>query len=101
MKTKLLAVATLLFCMLGNGDAQTDGTLDPSFDPGAGPNTSIGNMFLQQDGKILICLGFTKYNNIPRTEIARVNIDGSLDTTFKPGAGGLFGNIRSLAIQPA
>jgi len=39
------------------------------------------------DGKIL-CLGiFTSFNNVSRTRIARLNPDGTLDTTFVVGTG--------------
>lgn len=80
--------------------AQVDGSLDLTFDPGVGPNAAVGNMTVQPDGKVLICLGFNKYNNVSRSEIARINTDGTLDNTFDPGSGGAFGNIRSMAVQP-
>ncbi len=44
-------------------------------------------MALQPDGRILIAGTFTSINGVPRTGIARLNADGSLDTTFDAGAG--------------
>src|SRR4030095_4178705 len=37
--------------------------------------------------KILIGGLFTSYNGMPRSRIARLNNDGSLDATFNPGTG--------------
>jgi uncharacterized delta-60 repeat protein len=64
-----------------------DGSLDPSFDPGIGPSTSIFAVTIQNDGKILIGNLFTDYNGIPINSIARINSDGSLDPSFNPGTG--------------
>jgi uncharacterized delta-60 repeat protein len=66
----------------------TDGSIDTSFDPVAGSGvSSINGVALQSDGKMLITGGFTTYNNVPRNHIARVNANGSLDTSFDPGTG--------------
>ena len=64
-----------------------NGSLDPSFNPGAGVDGPIFAMSLLQDGRLLIAGDFTTYNNVPRRSIARLNGDGSLDGTFDPGAG--------------
>lgn len=74
-----------------------DGSLDLSFDPGTGAETKIvpGDdkdpfvffLALQPDGKILITGNFLTFNGAPRSGIARLNPDGSLDTTFEVGAG--------------
>ncbi|MBP6234874.1 MAG: T9SS type A sorting domain-containing protein [Saprospiraceae bacterium] len=65
----------------------TDGTLDDTFNPGAGANNSIYYMALQSDGKIVIGGNFTTYNGIPRNRIARLNTNGTLDEMFNPGTG--------------
>ena len=44
-------------------------------------------MALCDDGKIIIAGDFTQYNGVPRNKIARLNLDGSLDTAFNPLAG--------------
>jgi uncharacterized delta-60 repeat protein len=64
-----------------------NGSLDTSFDPGSGTNTSVATSFIQPDGKIIIGGSFTSYNGISRNRIARLNADGSLDTSFDPGLG--------------
>lgn len=71
----------------------TDGALDESFDPGLGIDddlllyASVNAMVLQKDGKVLIGGAFTSYNGMPRNRIARLNINGSLDTLFNPAIG--------------
>jgi uncharacterized delta-60 repeat protein len=65
----------------------SDGTLDASFDPGTGANGDITTVVLQADGKALIGGNFTTYNGTARNRIARLNTDGTLDTSFDPGTG--------------
>jgi uncharacterized delta-60 repeat protein len=65
----------------------SDGSLDISFNPGLGPNSHIYSTTIQADGKIIIGGEFTSYNGIGRNRIARINSDGSIDTTFNPGSG--------------
>lgn len=65
-----------------------DGSLDTSFDmQGAGfdgtPNTGV----ILPDGKIVVAGGFSTFNGIPRNGIARLNADGTLDTSFDPQGG--------------
>jgi uncharacterized delta-60 repeat protein len=59
-----------------------DGTLDTSFDPGSGAENNVMNILIQDDGKIIIGGFFTAYDGVARNRIARLNSDGSLDTTF-------------------
>ncbi|MEI6711237.1 MAG: delta-60 repeat domain-containing protein [bacterium] len=42
---------------------------------------------LQSDGQIIITGLFTTYNGTSRNRIARLNSNGSLDTSFNPGTG--------------
>ncbi len=66
----------------------TDGSLDTTFNPGTGVNNIVYGIIIQpQDKKIIITGNFTSYNGVPRNYIARLNTDGSLDTTFNPGTG--------------
>jgi uncharacterized delta-60 repeat protein len=65
----------------------TDGSLDTSFDPGSGADNSVYSFALQPDGKIFIGGFFTTYNGTAINRIARLNADGSLDTSFDPGSG--------------
>jgi uncharacterized delta-60 repeat protein len=68
----------------------SDGSLDTSFRPApidTGWLSSIATLKVQSDGRILIGGSFREVNGSPRAGIARLNSDGSLDTTFNPGAG--------------
>jgi len=65
----------------------SNGFLDMSFDPGIGPNDDIVSAVVLSDGKILIVGKFTTFNNITVPKIARLNADGSLDTSFDPESG--------------
>lgn len=62
-----------------------DGSLDTSFNTGWGPDAAVVSILVQPDGKILITGHFTTYNNRPANHIARLNADGTLDTTFNSG----------------
>ena len=64
-----------------------DGSLDTSFNPGSGPDGVVNTMAVQPDGKLLLAGGFTSVGREPRRHIARLNPDGSLDTTFAPVPG--------------
>lgn len=64
-----------------------DGALDSTFDPGSGADSQVRSTCVQADGKILIGGGFISYNGTTRNGIARLNPEGSLDTTFDPGTG--------------
>src|SRR5207237_6751557 len=68
-----------------------DVTLDMTFNPGA--NDRISAIALQPDGKILVGGNFTTCGGggsgtIPRSCIARLNPDGTIDAGFDPGASG-------------
>lgn len=82
----------------------TDGSLDDGFNPNA--NDQINAFAVQTDGKIVIGGLFTTLqpNNAAtataRSRLARLNADGSLDTTFNPNvAGGLAPQVTSVVIQ--
>ena len=64
-----------------------DGTLDTGFTPGTGPNAAVQALSIQSNGKILIGGDFTSYNGTSINRIARLNADGTLDTSFDPGTG--------------
>jgi uncharacterized delta-60 repeat protein len=78
-----------------------DGSLDSTFNPNA--NAAVVGLLLQPDGKIVISGGFTSVqpNGAPspvdRGRIARLNSDGTLDTTFDPNANQ---NVSSMWLLP-
>jgi len=76
-----------------------DGSLDPAFNPGAGADQLIRSIALQSDGKIIIGGDLTSYGGIACGGIARLNADGSLDTSFDPGTGA-DGSVYTTTLQP-
>ncbi|MCI0537398.1 MAG: immunoglobulin domain-containing protein [Verrucomicrobiales bacterium] len=74
------------------------GAVDPEFFPGEGPDGPISAMVIQSDGKIVIGGNFTKYNGVPRLQLARIHSDGSLDSTFVPRRG-LAGPVTFLGLE--
>ena len=62
------------------------GSLDTSFNPGTGVDLVVNSVALQSDGKVLISGHFSSFNNTARTNAARLNSNGGLDTTFDPGS---------------
>ncbi len=64
-----------------------DGSLDETFNPGTGNNSTIFSINQQPDGKLLIGGFFTTYDGISRNSVARINDNGSLDPTFNPISG--------------
>jgi uncharacterized delta-60 repeat protein len=65
----------------------TDGSIDPTFDPGGGFDYIVLSTNLQSDGKIVAVGNFTSFNGVPRNRVVRLNTDGSIDPTFDPGSG--------------
>ena len=66
-----------------------DGSVDESFTTRIGglPWTAWRRLALQADDKILLLGRFTSVDDIPRTNLARLNRDGSLDTGFEVSPG--------------
>ena len=75
------------------------GPLDTSFVVGTGFNDAIRKFAIQSDGKIVAVGGFTSYNGTSINRIARLNTDGSLDTSFVVGTGFDAGLVYTVAIQ--
>jgi uncharacterized delta-60 repeat protein len=64
-----------------------DGEVDTSFAPGDGPDADVTAIAVQADGKVLIAGTFAKVAGTPRAGLARLNPDGSIDSSFDPGLG--------------
>lgn len=73
--------------------------LDTAFNPGSRVDIWINSIILQANNKILISENFTKYNNVSRNHITRLNPDGSLDSTFNSERGANF-LIWTTTLQP-
>jgi uncharacterized delta-60 repeat protein len=78
-----------------------DGSLDNSFQNGmSGADNWVYAVAIQTDGKILIGGLFASVNGTPRGRIARLNANGSLDTTFQNGMAGANALVRAASLQP-
>lgn len=65
----------------------TDGSLDVSFNPGAGASSGIRTVSILSDSTIFIGGDFVSYDGFGVNRIAKVLPDGSRDTTFYTGSG--------------
>jgi uncharacterized delta-60 repeat protein len=75
--------------------ATTPGSAELAFAPNA--NNAIFASVVQADGKIIIGGTFTSINGVLRNRIARLNANGTLDTTFTPA--NLNNIVRALALD--
>jgi uncharacterized delta-60 repeat protein len=65
-----------------------NGSLDNTFLNGfAGADAAVSAVAVQTDGGIILGGAFNSVDGVVRHRIARVQIDGSLDTSFNPGGG--------------
>ena len=78
--------------------ANTDGSLDVSFNPGSGPNNFVNCIALNTNYESFIGGAFSSYNGTLRNGIALINTNGTLDATFSPGLG-FNGTVYALAFQ--
>ncbi len=79
MKKRFVMFVGTLVSVLLNASA---GNLDTSFDVGTGANGIVEQVLPLADGKILICGNFTAFNGHNNAYIARLNSNGSVDTSF-------------------
>jgi uncharacterized delta-60 repeat protein/uncharacterized repeat protein (TIGR01451 family) len=64
-----------------------DGSLDPTFNGGAGTDGAVYAIALQPDTRILLGGAFSRCGGVTRNGLTRLNPDGSVDTTINFGAG--------------
>lgn len=76
----------------------SDGSRDSSFNTGIGADGDIEIILIQPDGKILVGGRFDYFNGLPYGKLVRLNLDGSIDTSFNIGFG-FDKNVFALAIQ--
>ena len=104
--THFRALSFLLFIgALSNVSSAAPGDVDLSFDAGSGVNGTVTALAVQPDGKVIIGGSFTTVKGLMRRGIARLNSDGSGDSTFNPGTGigsggGVTALVTALALQP-
>ncbi|MDB6028704.1 MAG: Ig family protein [Verrucomicrobiales bacterium] len=78
----------------------TNGIVETNFNAnvvGGAATQGVYSMALRPNGKILIAGGFTSAGGQSRTNIAQLNVDGTLDTSFNPSANDL---VYPLIVQP-
>lgn len=63
-----------------------DGSLNTGSFANIQVNNNIEALAVQKDGKVVIGGAFTDINGVNRSRVARLNADGSLDTSFVPSA---------------
>lgn len=86
-----------------------DGSLDESFDIGAGAHLTgdrsavqrVMALALQTDGKVVVGGAFTAFDGVSALRVARLNTNGSVDTAFQTalGVNGANALVRSLSLQ--
>lgn len=90
-----------------------DGTIDPTFNAGTGPAPNLDNggevlvtaVVCLASGKYLVGGSFTSFNGVGRTNIVRLNEDGSVDLSFvpppflKPQVSGAYFGIGAIAVR--
>ncbi|MFK7784229.1 MAG: T9SS type A sorting domain-containing protein, partial [Crocinitomicaceae bacterium] len=64
-----------------------DGTIDNTFNIGAGFNDEVETIFYSPQGKIYVGGYFTQYNGNTHNRIVCLNPDGSVDPSFNSGTG--------------
>src|ERR1039458_7019036 len=63
----------------------SDGSVDPSFQSPFGTTDTVALVALQLDGRPLLSGTFSNLAGLSVTNLVRLNIDGSVDTSFRPG----------------
>jgi uncharacterized delta-60 repeat protein len=73
----------------GIAQLTTEGLVDSDFDPGAGieAGAAVYTVASQKNGKMMIAGTFHSYNKNVRFGLARINVDGSIDTGYDAGIG--------------
>ena len=100
MKIRLILIGLLILIPAAPVQADLNpGSLDTGFDPGDGANSDVYVVEIQNDGKVLIGGAFTHVGGANRAYTARLNADGSLDTSYSLGFG-LDDLVLDIAIQP-
>jgi uncharacterized delta-60 repeat protein len=76
------------------------GSFDSSFVIGSAFNSTVNALKIQSDGKVIVGGSFTTYSGSSSTRIIRINVSGTLDTTFNVGTGlNVFGTVSQRSIQ--
>ncbi|MEI6259973.1 MAG: hypothetical protein WCR46_08710 [Deltaproteobacteria bacterium] len=86
------------FCVPGITIAAT--TLDTDFKPVLSTTGTVTGIAPLPNGQVVVIGDFTSINGVACTKIARLNADGSVDSTFQMSADILTNRIDAVAAQP-
>jgi uncharacterized delta-60 repeat protein len=76
------------------------GALDMTFNTDqSGPDSTVKDLVVQSDGKLIVAGNFTKYNGISIKRLVRLQSDGAVDPSFNMGSGFNY-MVYSIALQP-
>jgi uncharacterized delta-60 repeat protein len=78
----ILVQLSVLPSQLHGAAGDVDLSFDAGFDAGSGVNGTVRAIAVRADGKVLIGGSFTTVKGLACTNVARLNADGSADTTF-------------------
>src|SRR5215203_6202773 len=99
IKQSGMRLIVVFLCLSGILNVFGVGGVDTSFSAAVYTSGSqIRDAAVQADGKIVFAGRFSVVNNVPRSNVARFNADGTLDAGFNPPE--LTDSVRAVAIQP-
>ncbi len=75
----------------------SDGTLDAPFCSGSGASSAVLAVGFQSDGRVIIGGRIDTFDGQPCFSLSRLNLDGTLDTTFSSG---VTWDVSALAVLP-
>ena len=78
----------------------SNGSLDISYNSAILQSSKVNKFVLLPNGQTLVGGAFRTINNIIVNYIARLNADGTLDTSFNPGGTGASATINSIDVLP-
>lgn len=104
MKNRLL-IAFLVLAFVSTSSYAVDYTVDLTFQASLGGLDDVYDVAVQPDGKVVIVGPFEQVGGVSRRYIARLNVDGSLDTSFTsplspPPSGGGSGVVQRIKLLP-
>ena len=79
-----------------------DGTIDNTFNSGGtgfDNNGGVNFVTIQSDGKLLVGGNFSTYNTVSKTNLIRLNSNGTIDNTFNSGGSNFDGLVAGILIQ--
>ncbi len=90
--------------VVANRIARVDafGARETSFVPGAGFNTAVNALAFHTDGRIYVGGSFTLLNNVARSALVRLTVDGAVDPTFVQTGTGLdsSASVSAIVVHP-